>query len=39
MPKLANANESKKLVRKLPGQSQVSDWIEQAKNLPRVITY
>lgn len=37
--KLAEVNQAKKLVRKLPAQSQVSDWIQQAKNLPRVITY
>jgi hypothetical protein len=32
-------NQEKKRVRKLPTQAQVSDWIEQAKRLPRVITY
>lgn len=32
-------NEKKKLVRKLPTQSQVADWIKQAKRLPRVINY
>jgi predicted flap endonuclease-1-like 5' DNA nuclease len=37
--KLVAANQEKRLVRKLPGQSQVSDWIEQARSLPRVITY
>jgi predicted flap endonuclease-1-like 5' DNA nuclease len=37
--KLAEVNEAKKLVRRLPAQSQVADWIEQAKALPRVITY
>jgi predicted flap endonuclease-1-like 5' DNA nuclease len=37
--KLVEVNEAKKLVRKLPAQSQVSDWIEQAKALPRVVTY
>ncbi len=37
--KLVAANQEKKRVRKLPTQAQVGDWIEQAKNLPRVVTY
>jgi predicted flap endonuclease-1-like 5' DNA nuclease len=37
--KLATVNQEKKLVRQLPTQTQVSDWIEQAKQLPRVIAY
>lgn len=37
--KLVETNNAKKLVRKLPVESQVADWIEQAKLLPRVITY
>jgi predicted flap endonuclease-1-like 5' DNA nuclease len=37
--KLAEVNAAKKLVRRLPTQSQVSDWIDQAKGLPRVVTY
>ena len=37
--KLATVNQEKKLVRQLPTQAQVSDWTEQAKRLPRVITY
>jgi len=37
--KLAAVNQEKELVRKLPGQAQVSAWIEQAKGLPRVVTY
>jgi predicted flap endonuclease-1-like 5' DNA nuclease len=37
--KLIAVNQEKKLVRQLPTRSQVSDWIEQAKRLPRVITY
>ena len=36
---LVAVNEAKKLVRKLPVLSQVEDWITQAKNLPRIITY
>ena len=37
--KMAAVNLEKKLVRKLPVESQVADWIEQAKKLPRVISY
>jgi predicted flap endonuclease-1-like 5' DNA nuclease len=37
--KLVEINAAKKLVRKMPVKSQVEDWIEQAKSLPRVITY
>jgi predicted flap endonuclease-1-like 5' DNA nuclease len=37
--KLQEVNAEKKLVRRLPVQSQVADWIEQAKALPRVVTY
>jgi len=37
--KMTAVNKEKKLVRKLPVEAQVADWIEQAKKLPRVITY
>ena len=37
--KLAEVNEAKNLVRKLPSKDQVKDWVEQAKGLPRVIEY
>ena len=37
--KMVETNKAKKLVRKMPVESQVADWIEQAKHLPRVITY
>lgn len=37
--KLVEVNGEKKLVRRLPTQKQVEDWVVQAKNLPRVITY
>jgi predicted flap endonuclease-1-like 5' DNA nuclease len=37
--KLLAVNQEKKLVRRLPSQAAVRDWIEQAKQLPRVITY
>jgi len=36
---LVAVNEAKKLVRKLPVLSQVEDWVQQAKNLPRVVSY
>ncbi|MHB1295490.1 MAG: DUF4332 domain-containing protein [Anaerolineae bacterium] len=36
---LAATNESKKLVRRVPVLSQVEDWVAQAKQLPRIITY
>jgi len=37
--KLVEVNKEKKLVRRLPSEGQVGDWIQQAKSLPRVITY
>lgn len=37
--KMVEVNNRKKLVRRMPIQSQVADWIKQAKGLPRVITY
>jgi predicted flap endonuclease-1-like 5' DNA nuclease len=37
--KLVAVNEAKKLVRRLPVLAQVESWIEQAKKLPRVISY
>ncbi|WP_322793907.1 DUF4332 domain-containing protein [Bellilinea sp.] len=39
LAKMTEINEQKKLVRRLPVLSQVQDWVEQAKNLPRVIEY
>lgn len=37
--KMTEVNQQKKLVRRLPVVSQVADWIEQAKHLPRTIQY
>jgi predicted flap endonuclease-1-like 5' DNA nuclease len=37
--KMVAINLQKKLVRKMPIQSQVENWIEQAKSLPRLIKY
>jgi predicted flap endonuclease-1-like 5' DNA nuclease len=36
---ISEVNAQKKLVRQLPGQNQVRQWVEQAKELPRVIEY
>jgi predicted flap endonuclease-1-like 5' DNA nuclease len=38
-PALQETNELKKLTRQVPSLTQVKDWIEQAKELPRVIRY
>lgn len=37
--KMQEINEAKSLVRKLPTEAQVEDWITQAKTLPRVLQY
>jgi len=37
--KLVTTNAAKNLVRRLPTQAQVANWIEQAKQLPRIVTY
>jgi len=37
--KMAAVNEEKKLVRRLPTETQVAEWIESAKSLDRTITY
>ena len=37
--KMAEVNEQKQLVRRLPTEDQVAGWIEVAKGLPRVVTY
>lgn len=36
---MIKTNEKKKLVRSVPALSNVKDWIQQAKKLPRVIEY
>jgi predicted flap endonuclease-1-like 5' DNA nuclease len=36
---LKQTNDLKKLVRQLPSQRQVADWVQQAKQLPRMIHY
>jgi len=37
--KIVEINEKKKLVRKLPSESQVVDWVDQAKKLDRKVKY
>ena len=37
--KMTEVNAAKHLVRKLPTLTQVQDWVKQAKELPRVISY
>lgn len=37
--KMAELNNEKNLVRKVPTTSQVEDWVAQAKDLPRVVTH
>jgi len=37
--KMAAVNLEKKLVRRVPVVSMVTNWVEQAKKLPRVLTY
>ena len=36
---MVEVNEAKALVRKLPTEGQVADWIQQAAALPRVLQY
>lgn len=37
--KMEEVNKAKNLVNKMPGVKQVKKWIEQAKKLPRVVSY
>jgi predicted flap endonuclease-1-like 5' DNA nuclease len=37
--KMLAVNQEKKLVRRPPVESQVQDWVQQAKTLPRRVTY
>ncbi len=39
MQKLIEVNAAKKLVRKMPVESQVADWIAQAKKLPKLVVH
>ena len=37
--KLTELNGEKKLVRRLPTEHQVAGWIEEARTLPRIMSY
>lgn len=37
--KMTEVNAEKNLVRSLPAESQVEGWVQQAKDLPRVVTH
>ncbi len=39
LQKMIEVNEKTKKVRQLPSINRVKEWIEQAKKLPRVVTY
>ena len=39
LARMQEVNTAKKLVRNLPVLTQVTDWVEQAKKLPRVVSY
>ena len=36
---MTKVNDEKNLVRQVPAQSQVEDWVKQAKELPRAVNY
>ncbi|SNR78258.1 DUF4332 domain-containing protein [Desulfurobacterium atlanticum] len=37
--KIVEVNKEKKLVRQLPGVNKVAKWVEEAKKLPKKVTY
>ncbi len=37
--KMQEVNEEKSLVRRIPTEEMISDWIEESKTLPRVLEY
>jgi predicted flap endonuclease-1-like 5' DNA nuclease len=37
--KMAEVNQAKKLVRKMPTAKQVADWVDQAKKMHRMVSY
>lgn len=39
MAAMTTTNDSKKLVRRLPTEAQVTGWVTQAKKLPKVVTH
>jgi predicted flap endonuclease-1-like 5' DNA nuclease len=36
---MVEVNEARKLVRRMPTQAQVAEWVAEAKKLPRAVTY
>ena len=36
---MTKLNAEKKLVRRIPSQTEVAHWIDEAKTLPRAVTY
>lgn len=36
---LVAVNEERSLVRRVPGEDQVSEWVSEAKSLPRALSY
>ena len=36
---VVDVNKKKKLVRKLPTEDQIKNWVKQAKKLPRIVEY
>jgi len=39
LAKMVEVNEAKKLVKRMPTQEQVADWVKQASELPRILQY
>ena len=39
MIRMTEANSKRKIVRRLPTEKQVANWISQAKRLPRAVSY
>ena len=39
LAKMAEVNDKKNLVNKMPALTQVEDWVAQAKKLPRAVSY
>lgn len=37
--KMQEVNDAKSLVRKLPAEAQIQDWVKQAAALPRILQY
>jgi len=38
-PKMVEVNDQKHLVRQLPSEAQVGQWVAEAKTLPRIVTH